>query len=115
MRGLGAELVFHGRDFDDAREHCEQLASEHGYRYVHSGNEPLLMAGVGTETVEILAEQPQPDVIVVPVGGGSGAAGACIVAKAINPAIRVIGVQSDAAPAACRSWQVRRLVEDKRG
>ena len=113
MRGLGAELVFHGRDFDDAREHCEQLASEHGYRYVHSGNEPLLIAGVGTETLEILEEQPQTDVIVVPVGGGSGAAGACIVAKAINPAIRVIGVQSDAAPAAFRSWQVRRLVEDK--
>ena len=51
--------------------------------------------------------------IVVPVGGGSGAAGACIVAKAINPAIRVIGGQSDAAPAAFRSWQARRLVEDK--
>ena len=113
MRGLGAELVFHGRDFDDAREHCEQLASEHGYRYVHSGNEPLLIAGVGTETLEILEEQPQTDVIVVPIGGGSGAAGACIVAKAINPAIRVIGVQSDAAPAAFRSWQARRLVEDK--
>ena len=58
MRGLGAELVFHRRDFDDAREHCEQLASEHGYRYVHSGNEPLLIAGVGTETLEILEEQP---------------------------------------------------------
>jgi threonine dehydratase len=113
MRGLGAELVFHGRDFDDAREHCEQLATEHGYRYVHSGNERLLIAGVGTETLEILEEQPQTDVIVVPVGGGSGAAGACIVAKAINPAIRVIGVQSDAAPAAFRSWQARRLVEDK--
>lgn len=111
--GLGAELVFHGRDFDDAREHCEQLASEHGHRYVHSGNEPLLIAGVGTETLEILEEQPQTDMIVVPVGGGSGAAGACIVAKAINPAIRVIGVQSDAAPAAFRSWQERRLVEDK--
>jgi threonine dehydratase len=75
MRGLGAELVFHGRDFDDAREHCERLASEHGYRYVHSGNEPLLIAGVGTETLEILEEQPHTDVIVVPVGGGSGAAG----------------------------------------
>jgi threonine dehydratase len=69
MRGLGAELVFHGRDFDDAREHCERLASEHGYRYVHSGNEPLLIAGVGTVTLEILEEQPQTDVIVVPVGG----------------------------------------------
>jgi len=113
MRGLGAELVFHGRDFDEAREHCEQLAREHGYRYVHSGNEPLLIAGVATETLEILEEQPRIDVIVVPVGGGSGAAGACIVAKAVNPAVRVIGVQSEAAPAAFRSWQERRLVEDR--
>jgi len=113
MRGLGAELIFHGRDFDEAREHCEQLADERGYRYVHSGNEPLLIAGVATETIEILEEEPRIDVIVVPVGGGSGAAGACIVAKAINPAVKVIGVQSEAAPAAFRSWQERRLVEDR--
>jgi threonine dehydratase len=112
MRGLGAELVFHGRDFDEAREHCEQLASERGYRYVHSGNEPLLIAGVATETLEILQEQPQTDVIIVPIGGGSGAAGACIVAKAVSPAIKIIGVQSEAAPAAFRSWQERRLVVD---
>jgi threonine dehydratase len=113
MRGLGAELVFHGRDFDDARERAEELAREHGYRYVHSGNEPHLIAGVATETLEILEEQPQIEVIVVAIGGGSGAAGACIVAKAINPAIRVIGVQSDGAPAAFRSWRERRLVEDR--
>jgi threonine dehydratase len=113
MRGLGAELVFRGRDYDEAREHCEQLAGEHGYRYVHSGNEPLLIAGVGTETLEILEQQPQIEAIIVPIGGGSGAAGACIVAKAVNPAVRVIGVQSEAAPAAYRSWRERRLVEDK--
>jgi threonine dehydratase len=113
IRGLQAEIVFHGRDFDDAREHAAELADEHGYRYVHSGNEPLLIAGVGTETLEILEEQPQIDVIVVPIGGGSGAAGACIVAKTINPSVRVIGVQSDAAPAAFRSWQERRLMEDR--
>jgi threonine dehydratase len=71
IRGLGAELVFHGRDFDEAREHAEELAREHGYRYVHSGNEPLLIAGVGTETLEILEEQPQIEVILVPIGGGS--------------------------------------------
>jgi threonine dehydratase len=113
IRGLGAELVFHGRDFDEAREHCEQLAAERGYRYVHSGNEPLLIAGVATETLEIVEEEPEIDVIVVPIGGGSGAAGACIVAKAINPAIRVIGVQSEAAPAAFLSWKEHRLVEDR--
>jgi threonine dehydratase len=113
MRGLGAELVLHGRDYDDAREHCERLAREHGFRYVHSGNEPLLISGVATQTLEILEEQPEIDVIVVPIGGGSGAAGACVVANAVNPAVRVIGVQSEAAPAAFRSWQERRLVEDR--
>jgi threonine dehydratase len=113
MRGFGAELVFHGRDFDEARERCEQLAHEHGYRYVHSGNEPLLIAGVGTEALEILEQQPRVEAIVVPVGGGSGAAGACIVAKAVNPAVKIMGVQSEAAPAAYRSWRERRLVEDQ--
>jgi threonine dehydratase len=113
MRGLGAELVFHGRDFDDAREHCERLAEEHGYRYVHSGNEPLLIAGVATETLEIVEDEPEVDAIIVPIGGGSGAAGVCIVAKAVNPAIRVIGVQSEAAPTAFRAWKERRLVEDR--
>jgi threonine dehydratase len=113
MRGLGAELVFHGRDFDDAREHCEALADEHGYRYVHSGNEPLLIAGVGTQTLEILEQQPRLDAIVVPIGGGSGAAGACIVAKAVDPRVSVIGVQSEAAPAAFLSWRQGRLVGDR--
>ncbi|HUQ22983.1 MAG TPA: pyridoxal-phosphate dependent enzyme, partial [Gaiellaceae bacterium] len=105
MRALGAELIVHGRDFDAAREHSERLAVEHGYRYVHSGNEPLLIAGVATETLEILEDRPDVDAIIVPIGGGSGAAGACIVAKAIRPGIEVIGVQSEAAPAAFRSWQ----------
>jgi threonine dehydratase len=115
MRGLGAELVFHGPDFDAAREHCEELAHEHGYRYVHSGNEPLLIAGVATETLEIVEEQTDMDAVIVPVGGGSGAAGACIVAQAVSPATKVIGVQSDAAPTAYRSWKEHELLEDKIG
>ena len=61
----------------------------------------------------MLEDEPAIDVIVVPIGGGSGAAGACIAAKAIRPGIEVIGVQSDAAPAAYRSWQERRLLEDR--
>jgi threonine dehydratase len=111
MRGRGAEVIFHGEKFDDARRHCEELAAEHGYRYVHSGNEPLLVAGVATEAMEMLEDQPDLDVIIVPVGGGSGAAGCCIAAKAINPNIRVIGTQSDAAPAAYESWKTKRVVE----
>jgi threonine dehydratase len=112
MRALGAEVVFHGRDFDEAREHCEQQAAQHGYRYIHSGNEPALIAGVATYTLEILQARPDTEVIVVPVGGGSGAAGACVVAKAVRPSVEVIGVQSSAAPAAYRSWRAGTLVED---
>jgi threonine dehydratase len=115
IRAFGARVVEHGRDYDDAREHCEALAVEHGYRYVHSGNEPHLVAGVATGPLEILEEQPDVEVIVVPIGGGSGAAGACIVAKAQPSAVEVIGVQSEAAPAAYRSWRARELLDDQMG
>ncbi len=111
MRDLGAEVVLVGHDFDDARLHCERLAAEHGYRYIHSGNEPDLIAGVATHALEILEEQPDIDVILVPVGGGSGAAGACIAAKSIRSDIEVIAVQSTAAPTAHDSWRARAPVE----
>jgi threonine dehydratase len=111
MRDLGAEVVLVGRDFDDAREHCERMAAEHGYRYIHSGNEPDLIAGVATHTLEILEEQPDIEVILVPVGGGSGAAGACIAAKSIRSDIEVIAVQSTAASTAHDSWRARAPVE----
>lgn len=111
MQGMGAEVLFHGARYDEARLHCEALAQEHGYRYIHSGNEPLLIAGVGTGILEMLEDEPGIEIIIVPIGGGSGAAGACIAANAINPAIRVIGVQSEASPAAYESWRQHRLVE----
>jgi threonine dehydratase len=113
IRGLGAEIVEHGRDFDEARVRCAAVAAEHGYRYVHSGNEPHLIAGVGTHTLETLERQPDLDVLIVPVGGGSGAAGACIAAAAMRPELRVIGVQSEAAPAAYRSWKEGVIAEDE--
>jgi len=111
MRDMEAEVVMVGRDFDDAREHAEGLAAEHGYRYIHSGDEPDLIAGVATHTLEILHEQPEIDVVVVPVGGGSGAAGACIAAKAVRPGIEVIAVQSASAPTAHDSWRAGERVE----
>src|SRR5207249_162710 len=77
----------------------------------HSGDEPLLISGVGTHTLEVLQEQPHVDTVIVPIGGGSGAAGACIVAKAVNPGIKVIGVQSDQAQAAYLSWKSGSLQE----
>jgi threonine dehydratase len=110
MQGMGAEVIFHGANFDQAREHCEALAQEHGYRYIHSGNEPLLIAGVGTETLEMLEDEPELEAIIVPIGGGSGAAGACIVAQVVNPRLRVIGVQSKSSPAAYETWRNRQML-----
>src|SRR6266705_392917 len=110
MQGMGAEVIFHGTIYDEAQVYCEALAQEQGYRYIHSGDEPLLIAGVATETLEMLEDEPGLEVIIVPIGGGSGAAGACIAAHGINRRIRVIGVQSEGSPAAYESWRQRRLV-----
>ncbi len=113
MRNYGAEVLFHGHDFDEARGHCEILAREKNMRYVHSANEPSLIAGVGTMALEIFEDEPQVDTIFVPVGGGSGAAGVCLVAKEINPKVRIVGVQAERAPAAYKSWLVKELLEDR--
>jgi threonine dehydratase len=110
MEGMGAQVIKHGATYDESKLHCENLARVHGYRYIHSGNEPLLIAGVGTEALEMLEDQPDLDIIIVPIGGGSGAAGVGIVAHAINPLIQVIGVQSEASPAAYETWKQHRLV-----
>ncbi len=107
---LGAEILVHGKDFDEAREYAEALAAQEGYRYIHSANEPHLIAGVGTIGLEIVEDLPDVDVIFVPVGGGSGASGISIAARAFNPKIEVIGVQSEAAPAAYLSWREGRVV-----
>ena len=103
MRGLGAEVVFHGRDFDNAREWIEGVAKARGGRFV-GPTEALLIHGVGTYALEIVEQLPEVDAIIVPVGAGSGVCATAIVAKAINPGIQVIGVQSAQAPAMQLSW-----------
>src|SRR5947208_5313635 len=105
MRALGAELIEFGRDFDEARERVEQLQHDRGLRYVHSANEPLLIAGVATYALEIFDEQPDTDVILVPIGGGSGACGCGLVRSGLGSRARVIGVQAERADAFARSWK----------
>ncbi len=111
IRNLGAEIHFHGRDFDEARLYVENLAEQEAMRYVNPGDEPLLVAGVGTYALEIVEDLPDVDVILVPLGGGSGASGNCIVAKTVDPTIQVIAVQAEQAPAAFLSWKEGRRVE----
>jgi threonine dehydratase len=111
MRALGAEIIFHGADFDAARLHCETLAKEEGYLFVHPVNDSLIIAGVGTQALETVEDLPDVQVLMLPLGGGSGVSGACIVAKGIDPSIEVVAVQSEQAPAGYLSWQKGEMVE----
>jgi threonine dehydratase len=110
IQALGAELIEHGRDYDEAREHCEAIRHREGFRYVHSANEPDLVAGVGTYALEIFDELANPDVILVPVGLGSGISGTSLVAAQRHPATQVIGVQSEHAPALTLSWREGKMI-----
>src|SRR2546427_4021373 len=108
MRAFGAELIEFGRDFDEARERVEQLQHERRLRYVHSANEPLLIAGVGTYALEVFEAQPDTDAILVPIGGGSGACGCAIVRTGLGSRAQIIGVQAARADAFTRSRDATR-------
>lgn len=111
MRAQGAQLIEHGKDFDEARSLVEQLQHERGLYYVHPANEPLLITGVGTYWLEVCEDLPDLDVALVPVGGGSGICAAITVLKALRPTVRIIGVQAENAPAVYQSWKNRTLCE----
>ncbi|MFQ6037304.1 MAG: threonine/serine dehydratase [Candidatus Aminicenantales bacterium] len=113
IRSLGAEIEFFGRIFDESRAYAEKRAGEEGRRFIHPANEPFLIAGVATYAVEVFEDVPSMDVLIVPVGGGSGASGCCLVKSVLNPDCEVIGVQAEKAPAAYLSWKEGRIVEDK--
>lgn len=110
IRNLGAEIIAKGRDFEDARLNAEKLAEEHGYRYIHSGNEPHLISGVGTIALEIFEDLPNVDAIIAPVGGGSQVAGISTVVESIAPDVEVIAVQAERAPSVYLSWKEGKIV-----
>ena len=114
IRAFGAAVVETGEDFDEAREWVEHEAEARGLRYVHSANEPLLIAGVGTYAIEIFDDLPDADVILVPIGGGSGACGCCIARTGLGKKTRVIGVQAIEADAFTRSWRGPQRVSTER-
>ena len=105
IENFGAEVIYHGKNYEQCKQHAEDLAAAERLQYISAGNEPLLIAGVGTYALELLEEAPYLDAIFVPVGGGSGASGCCIVGHAVNPKLQVIAVQSEHAPAVYRSWK----------
>lgn len=104
VRNLGSDVVIEGATLPDASAHAHHLAETKGLRFVDPGNEPAIIHGHATVYLELLQEHPEVEEIVVPVGSGSGAAGACLVRDAIAPHVQIVGVQSDAATAAHQSW-----------
>ena len=112
MRALGATVLEIGKDFDEAREYIEREARD--LRYVHSANEPHLIAGVATYALEIFEAAPDVDVILVPIGGGSGACGCALVRTFLGSKAKVIGIQAAGADAFTRSWRTgERVVGDR--
>ena len=105
IRAYGARVEETGRDFDEAREACERHVHESGARYVHSANEPRLIAGVGTYALEIFEALTDIDTVLVPIGGGSGACGLITVRNALGLKTRIVGIGAVNADAVYRSWK----------
>jgi threonine dehydratase len=93
-RGYGATVILEGTTFDDAAAHARALATEHGLTYVHAFNDEKVIAGQGTIGLEILEALPEVSVLIVPIGGGGLIAGIATAVKALNPDVRIIGVQA---------------------
>jgi threonine dehydratase len=99
MRNLGAEVLFSGEDFDEADQRARELEEEKGFVYFHAADDPRIIAGHGTVGLEMLEQEPDLEVLVVPLGAGGLISGVALAAKTLNPSIEVIGVQAkDCAP-----------------
>jgi threonine dehydratase len=114
MRALGATVVEEGRDYDDAVTVMLRIAERDGRVVAHSTNDPRIIAGAGTMTLEILDREPDLDAIVIAVGGGSQAVGAMTVARAFGSNVAVYGVQAAGAAAIHDSWHARRRLTTPR-
>jgi len=109
-RGYGAEVVLHGTIWDEANEKAKALVTERGLTYIHPFDDPQLVAGQGTLGLEIYEDCPDADVVVVPIGGGGLISGVSMALKAINPAIRIVGVESSGAPGMQKSVEAGHVV-----
>jgi threonine dehydratase len=96
--GHGATVVLHGEMFDEAYAHALTLAEEQGLTFVHPFDDPQIIAGQGTVALEMLADAPEIDALIVPIGGGGLISGVGTAAKALKPDIELVGVQAQLYP-----------------
>lgn len=109
-RAYGAEVVLHGSIWDEANDKAKQLVEERGLTYVHPFDDPQLVAGQGTLGLEVFEDWPEVDVVVVPIGGGGLISGISMALKAMNPKVRIVGVESSGAPGMKESVTAGRVV-----
>jgi threonine dehydratase len=109
-RAYGAEVVLHGRIWDEANEKAVELVEQEGLTYVHPFDDPALIAGQGTLGMEIIEDFPEVDVIVAPIGGGGLISGIASAVGAFKPSARVVGVESSDGAAMKESLQAGRVV-----
>ena len=107
MRGFGATLIEHGRDYDEAAGYAQTLVAERGLVLAHSTNDRNVIAGAATLFAEVHEQAAELDAIVVAVGGGSQAVGALITSAHLRPGVKVYGVQASAASAIHDSWHAK--------
>ena len=113
IQEMGSKIITFGENFDEAREEAERLSLDKGYFYIHSANNYELITGVATYGLEIINDLPDVEVVIVPVGGGSGVCGVGIAANLMNQNIKIIAVQSENAPAAYLSWRKGEIIVSK--
>ena len=95
----GAEVILHGRVYDDAYLHARELEKKYGYTFIHPFEDPVVIAGQGTLGLELLEQIAQLDSVVLPIGGGGLISGVATAIKALNPKVRIYGVVSHVSPA----------------
>ncbi len=100
---LGARVVLHGGDVGEAGDHAVQLADAEGRQFIHPYDDEKIIAGQGTLALEMLADHPDLEVLVVPIGGGGLIAGIATAAKALKPGIEIIGVEAALFPSMYRA------------
>jgi len=111
LESYGADIVKYGKDYDEAYSKALEIQQEAGTTFVHPFEDPFVVAGQGTVGLELLEDVPNLNAIIVPVGGGGLISGISIAAKTLNPKLRIVGVQSEGAPAVYRSWRAGKIVE----
>lgn len=110
IQRLGGELIVHGAIFDEAEEYANQLAEESGRTFVNAFEDDEIIAGQGTAALEAFLKEPDFEAVVVPAGGGGLLCGVALVAKAVNPEVQVIGIQTHASPPWYYSFKAGKLV-----